>query len=255
MALAARRMSELRRAVGLSVVYPTFVLCIALLEMPLLADVLRTMLLWLRDGRDDIPGWLLFFERGASSQLGWWIAIPCVVVLLFLLFGMLSSAGIVRGGWRTNVFRWFPWVRSAIDNARRAHFADQLALLVEQGVPLDESLRIVSEATVDPVLKRDALGGAEAIASGKSLAQFCTQSGAFTPLLRWLMAGGAANQILGRSLRHAAGTYQRRAMASADAAKIYLPSLLTGVIGGGVVVAISVLVIWPWTHIWYQLAQ
>ncbi len=255
MALASRRMSELRRAVGLSVIYPTIVLCIGLLEMPLLADVLGGMVQWLRDGHDDIPAWMLVFEDRSTIQLGWWIAIPCVIVLVTLLMGVLSGGGLIRGGWKTNAFRLLPWVRPAIDNARRAHFSDQLALLVEHGVPLAESLRIAAGATVDPGLKHDALAGAEAIARGQSLASICSQQGAFTPMLRWLMGGGAANQTLGRSLRHAAATYQRRAIASADLARIYLPSILTAIIGGGVVITMAILLFWPWTQVWQQIVD
>lgn len=253
--LAARRMSDLRRSVALSLVYPTILLCIGLLQVPLLADVLDTMIGWMRDGRDQIPPWLLYFENWSDRRIGWWIAIPGVLLLLVLLGSALSGAGLVRGGWRTNLFRLLPWVRGAIDNARRAHFSDQLALLVEHGVPLGESLRIVADATVDPTLRRDALAGAEAIALGRSLSDFCAREGAFTPSLRWLMGGGAANETLARSLRHAAESYQRRAVAKADLARIYLPGLLTAVIGGGVVATLALLVMWPWTNLWQQIVK
>ncbi len=254
-ALAARRMAELRRAVGLSLIYPTIIVCLGLLQIPLLADVLSAMVNWMRDGRNEIPRWMLLFEHWSDRQIGWWIAIPSVVLLIFLLWSAVSGAGIVRGGWRTTLFRCLPWVRPAIDNARRAHFSDQLALLLEHGVPLDESLRIAADATVDQRLKRDALTGAAAVAAGRSLSEVCAAEGAFTPMLRWLMGSASANQTLSRSLRHAAETYQRRAVASADLAKIYLPSLLTAVIGGGVTGALAVLVVWPWTQLLHQLVK
>ncbi len=63
-ATAARRMSELRQSVGLSLVYPTILVCMGLLEVPLLAKVLSVMIDWMRVGRDDIPGWLHYFEAG-----------------------------------------------------------------------------------------------------------------------------------------------------------------------------------------------
>jgi general secretion pathway protein F len=253
--LAARRMSDLRRSVGLSLIYPTMLLCVALLQVPLLAHVLSIMVAWMRDGKNTIPSWLLYFENWSDRRIGWWIAIPSIIVLLFLLTSALSGAGLVRGGWRTELFRMLPWVRGAIDNARRAHFSDQLSLLVEHGVPLGESLRIASDATVDPGLRRDALAGADAIERGESLRDICAREGAFTPTLRWLMGGGASNETLARSLRHAAETYQRRAIASADLARIYLPGLLTVLIGGGVVTTLALLVMWPWTNLWYQIVR
>jgi len=254
-ALAARRMTELRRAVGLSLIYPTIIVCVGLLQIPLLADVLSAMVAWMRDSHHEIPGWMRFFEAWSERRIGWWIAIPAVVALILLLWSAVSGAGIVRGGWRTAVFRCLPWVRAAIDNARRAHFSDQLALLVENGVPLGESLRLAAEATVDPRLKADALAGAAAIEAGRPLAEVCADEGAFTPLLRWLMGSAAANQTLGRSMRHAAETYQHRAVANAELAKICLPSLLTALVGGGVTAALMLLVVYPWTQLLQQIVK
>lgn len=254
-ALAARRMADLRRAVGLSLIYPTTIVCLGLLQIPLLANVLSVMIHWMRDSRTEVPGWMLWFEHWSERQVGWWIAIPSVVLLVVVLWTAVSGAGIIRGGWRTGLFRCLPWVRPAIDNARRAHFSDQLALLLEHGVPLDESLRIVADSTVDRRLKFGALNGAAAIASGKSLDEVCAAAGTFTPMLRWLMGSASANQTLSRSLRHAAEAYQRRAVAYADVAKIYLPSMLTAVIGGGVTGALAVLVVWPWTQLLDQIVK
>lgn len=252
---AARRMSELRQSVGLSLIYPTILVCMGLLEVPLLAKVLSVMIDWMRVGRDDIPGWLHYFEGWTDWQFGWWFAVPTIVVVLLIVSTTLSGAGLLRGGWRTELFRLIPWVRGAIDYARRAHFSDQLALLVEHGVPLDESLRIVSGATIDPQLQRDALACAAAISQGRSISDACRGDGAFTPLLRWLMGSGSANQTLGRSLRHAADTYQRRAIAYADLARMYLPGLLTAVIGGGVVATLALLVMWPWFYLWGEVVK
>lgn len=254
-ALAARRMSDLRRTVGLSLIYPTILLCLGLLEVPLLLDVLAAMVRWMKIGRTEIPAWMTYLEGWSGARWAWWIAIPLVVLLLVMMASVLSGAGLLRGGWRTHVFRLLPWVRSAIDNARRAHFADQLALLVEHGVPLGDSLRIAAEAAVDPLLKRDALECADAVAQGQSLASICTRKGLLTPMLRWLMGGGAANQTLARSLRHAAETYQRRAVASADLAKLFLPGLLTAVIGGGIVALVALVVVWPWIYLWMHIIK
>jgi type II secretory pathway component PulF len=254
-ALAARRMTELRRAVGLSLIYPTIIVCVGLLQIPLLADVLSTMVAWMRDSHQDIPAWMGFFEGWSERRIGWWLSIPAVIALIALLWSAVSGAGIVGGGWRTALFRCLPWVRPAIDNARRAHFSDQLALLVENGVPLGESLRLAAEATVDPRLKSDALAGAAAIEAGRPLAEICAVEGALTPMLRWLMGSASANQSLGRSMRHAAETYQRRAVANADLAKICLPSLLTAVVGGGVTASMILLVVYPWTQLLQQIVK
>jgi len=254
-AAAARRMMELRRAVGLSLFYPTIIVCVGLLQIPLLANVLSGMVDWMRDSRHEIPGWMLYFEHWSENAIGWWIAVPAVAFLVVLVWSAVAGAGIIRGGWRTALFRCLPWVRPAIDQARRAHFSDQLALLVENGVPLGESLRIAADATMDKQLRRDALEGAAAIESGRSLAQVCDQRGAFTPLLRWLMGSAAVNQSLAKSLRHAADTYHRRAIANADLAKVYLPSMLTGVIGGGITAALALLIVYPWTQLLQQIAR
>jgi len=255
MALAARRMSDLRRAVGLSLIYPTILLCLGLLQIPLMANVFAAMIEWLRVGRHEVPAWMVQFERLSSRAWTWWIAVPAVLLLLFLLGSALSGAGLLRGGWRTNAFRFFPWVRTAIDNARRAHFADQLALLTQHGVPLGECLRIAAGATGDPQLRRDALSCAEAVSRGQSLSEVCSHEGVFTPMLRWLMSSGGANQTLARSLRHAADSYQRRAIASADLARIFLPGILTAVIGGGVVATIGFLLMSPWSQLWQQIIR
>ena len=79
--------------------------------------------------------------------------------------------------------RGMPTVAKLLHAGRMATFADVLAMMVDQRVPLDEAVVLSAEASGDRILKEASAGLAESIRSGTQRAEV---SPAFPPLLAWM---------------------------------------------------------------------
>ena len=74
------------------------------------------------------------------------------------------------------------------------------------------------------------------------------------PMLRWLLVTGQDRGTLLEALRHAAAMYRRRGSHQAEMARLFLPVLLTVLIGGGVTLIYALLLFGPWISLLDQLA-
>jgi type II secretory pathway component PulF len=130
--------------------------------------------------------------------------------------------------------------------SRTATFIDVLTLLVENDVPLDQSMVLAAETTGDRRLLRSAGQLAVRLRQGETLDAGSVGAVAFPPLLGWLIAAGRPRGTLLPALRHASRTYHRRARHAADAARMLLPVLLTFAIGGTAVLLYALLLFLPY---------
>ena len=230
----ARSYAELRRAVGLALMYPLTVLALAYVLFVAFAAAIA-------------PRFLAAFESlrlarglGPLSRLAglgagaayWGPAVPAVALAGLGVAWARSggAAGLGRGRGR-GLMAWVPWVGGMVVNARASAFAGLLALLVEHRVPLSEGIELAAGASGDPAMERDGLAIAEALRRGDALGDGLRGAGTFPPLLRWLMVAGERQGRLADALRHAAETYRRRALARADAIRTVLPTALMLAIG------------------------
>ncbi len=116
-----------------------------------------------------------------------------------------------------------------------ASFAELLALMLEHRVPYPRALVLAGEAAGTPRLADGARRTAEAVSRGEPIAEAVNAAGprAFPPMLRWTLSSGPAQGSLDASLRHMAGLYRKRARYRADQIALFLPIILTLVVGVG----------------------
>ncbi len=129
-----------------------------------------------------------------------------------------------------------------------ATFAEVLALLVENRVPLNEAVVLAAEASGDRRSLTAARRMADAIVRGEPLTgSSAAAADGFPPLLTWLLMAGRQHDALLPAIRHAAETYRRRATHQAELARVFLPVVLTIVIGGGTTLAYTLAMFIPYT--------
>jgi type II secretory pathway component PulF len=245
LATTTRRVREMRRIVGVAMAYPLFVVIVAVLLFAALARkwapaVAESFEAWnvSRDGFLNVFVWL-------GERAGWWAPwIPLLLVVAAGAWWLRSGrAGRVKtSGW-ISPFAWFPTLARLSKAGRMASYTEVLRLLIEHGAPLPEALRLAGEASGDRRLEQTSRQMAERLERGGKGGD--ERAAGFPPLLAWLLAGGAPESQLVSALAHLSQAYRHEALRMAQWLSVYLPLLLTAVIGGTVVLAYCLAVLGP----------
>jgi general secretion pathway protein F len=245
----ARRLVEIRRVMLASLIYPLAVLMVA--SVLFVFTISRTApIVYLTYERLGLqrPGWYeqwYAVAQGLQQLLPWlWVLLVVVVAVWWIRssrLAALTKGGARRGGGLARV----------LHAGQMATFAEILALLVEQEVPLDEAVVLASTASGDQQLARGGRQLGADIRSGRSSDQLPS---VIPPLLGWLVLTGAHHQHLVTSLRQTADSYRRRALMLGTWLSVYLPIFLSAGIGGVVVLAYVVFVMAPFYNLLFAVS-
>lgn len=244
----ARTYVDLRRAIGLALLYPLIVLLVGyglfitlVVELvPRLKDAYAAFRIPLRGGMQGL-------EAIGSWAWLWGPIVPLVLLPVLLAWWVSGrSSAFCRGSLGAGL-RFVPGLSKILDGAVAAQFADWMALLIERDVPWAESVTLAAQATGDPRLVKSAAAIAQASHEGKLPAESARGAKGIPPLLIWMMGQGGDQVAVASALRSAALTYRRRAMRHAQTLKVALPALLT-VVFGALATLIYVMALYgPWT--------
>ncbi len=254
---SARRLAEARRMVAASIIYPLIVFLVAWGAFVLFTVKMAGSILAMFEDF-HVPGQTLMatLVRWGESAAYWGPAVPLVVVVLVGAWWHCSArAALVEpraAGW---FLGWLPWTGRMLRQSRVASFADVLALLVESRVPLPEGIVLAAETVGGARLVASARQIAEALKRGEPLASTQLKDTGLPPLAAWLLVAGERRGALLPALRHTAETYRQRARYLAEKARVFVPIVLTLVIGGGAVAVYAALVFGSWFNILNTLAR
>lgn len=250
-ATSVRRLAQARRMIAAGLVYPLLVFLVAwglfvFYTAKLAGDFLRVVDDFQLTGRaffEVLDGW-------GQSAAYWGPTVPLAVLLLAGLWWLFSGrASLADPSAAGNLLGWLPGMRRMLRNYQVATFADLLAMLVEHSVPLPEAVVLAADATGGHRLKEASRQIAEAIERGEPLGPQTAGMSRFPPLLVWLMSRGQAQDAMFPALRQAAEMYHQRACYQAEAARVFVPVILTMVIGGSVTLLYALLVLGSWFSI------
>lgn len=257
LATTARQLVELRNMAGGALVYPLIVFFLAyalwigfvVWVAPVIAPAYESF----------DPQAAVWIERSAGLGTGiryWGPALPLVILAgLGVWWTSSGRAQMVQSGGARRFLGWIPGFRRIHRWLQAAMFADMLALLVEQQVPLEESVVLAAEASGSRLLGVEAERFAATLRQGAALDECLAAAPDFPPLLCWLILSGQRQDSLAAALRHSADAYRERARQRSDAARLFLPMLLTVGFGGGTVLAYALLLFWPWTSMLRTLSE
>ena len=118
---------------------------------------------------------------------------------------------------------------------------------------MQEAVLLAADASGDGGLRHGARQLAKRMERGEVIRVREDLPPDFPPLLAWSVVSGAGQEGLSQTLEAEAYAYRRRALRSAHRAAVYLPILLTVVIGGSAVFLQALSVFWPFTQLLYEL--
>jgi general secretion pathway protein F len=257
-----RQIGEMRRAVGMALIYPLVVTAIAyglfLVTLVRLAPLVAGAIEDMRRSTDPLLAAMVWLGQTASSWAIW----PPLIFLVVLAVAWYRSG---RAAWRrsgsgtSRGTRWvgFPWptLGRLVSDGRLATFADVLSLLVRQQIPLAESVVLAAEASGDQGLKMDAMRLADRLRAGGGPAGSQAGASPIPPLVGWLLSAGGPVPALAQSLALTAEIYRQRAQRTVTWAVVYLPIVLSVVLGGTATLIQALAVFVPLSRLWYQLGM
>jgi general secretion pathway protein F len=261
MARTGRRVAELRRGVTAALLYP---LIVASLAYVMLIITLRYFIPVVRSAHDDLtsmPDQMLDTLDSLGQTAHLWAPWPPVLVIIGLLFFWWWSG---RAAWRRDksglpvagmATRAWPGITSVLRDGRAATFAELLALMNEQRVPMHEAVVLAADASGDRRLREAATVVSERLFRGQTAAFADGLPAPFPPLIGWSLFAGVDSQALTETLRNSARLYRERAARTVRWAVIYLPIVLTAVIGGAAVFAQTLTVFVPLSRLLLHLVK
>jgi len=255
MARFARSYADVRRSIGLALLYPLTVLMLAYGVFVMFVMLIAPRILAAFESLQLPARTLVRWLAALGGSIEYWGLIPPLVLIVIAVLWVQSGRSLaVQPGWRRGLLLRIPWMRSLLTATEAANFADLLALLIEHNVPFPEGVVLAAEASGDRALVQTARVLGEAACRGESLKESVRGPGALPPLLRWLIATGHEQGMLVSALRHAAEVYRRRALDQAELIRVFLPTLMMFVIGGGTTLLLALTLFLPMANLLRSLA-
>lgn len=251
----AWRISELRRRIGLALVYPVIVLMLAYGLFVLLCTQLAPRMQYFFEDIGLHTGlYEAFVDFGRDVHLWGWI-FPAAMVVLIFWWRRQGEGSFLSGDGAPAPFAWLcPGLGKIQKNFRYAQFADLLALLVENNVTLQEAIVLSAETTNDPALQDAARAIADATSRGMDVSSGISGVAGFPPFLHWLITRKQEQDGLVSALRVAGNMYRRRAVVITEWLKVTFPVLAAILIGGGATLLYTLSIFYPLTEMLKKLA-
>ena len=248
----ARRVSDLRRAIGLALVYPLIVLSLTwVLGLFVAVQIAPVMVSMLTEFDVTSPAVHNAFERIVYTLPIWGALIPLVFALY--MAWVWYASGRASLGFELHPVLSFGALGTLARMQRASRYAslaELLSLLVTNDVPLPDAVRLASGS----------LGSSRIAAGGEKLADRLARGEpvhdappGFPPLLAWMLAAGYSKEHLVRSLSRTAEVYRDEVTRRSQWLAVYAPLMLTIVVAGGAVVIYAALTLGPWLAIMRRL--
>jgi general secretion pathway protein F len=248
----ARRLAELmvasRHEVTTALLYPLVVCGLAFAGLIGFCLFFVPTLERMYESLRATPGVGLGTLHWLRTTLPYWVAVPPVLVLLVIAWRFRTKPAGAHPA-------WLPGVSQAIFQQRCANFAEALAALLEQKVPLDESLRLAGGACGDATLREGAEALAKSIADGQLPSAESPLVLPFPPFLRWALWHLVATTGRERALRMAARIYREAAERRNEQSRVVAPLVTLVVLGGGATLAYGLALFAPVVELLRALAR
>lgn len=225
---------ELRSKVKAALTYPGFVLSALLIVGVLMFKfVLPSLVGILKEQGADLP----IISRGLISftdffQIYWWL-------VLLIFFGILIL-GRYYVSTESGRFMWdsfkskVPVVGPLMQKIYMARFARNLSTLVAGGIPIIQSLKIISEVINNKVYREILLEAADQVTNGKAISDSLAKYAEFPPLVTQMVRVGEQTAELDTILQKLANFYEKEVDSQIATLASLLEPIVMVILGIGV---------------------
>lgn len=243
-AASAELVQQLRRQLVLSMIYPILVCTIGFLLFVAFVNIIVPRYLQSADdfgfGQETI---FKILNQVYATQHIWTWAVPLFCITLAITFGALSrrrpvGAPLMLGGLLT-----------------RARFADLLQIQVARGLPLGPSFQRAAIGSGNRRLCAAAESVCRDMEAGLEFSAAIAKVDSIPPVMRWMLATGAHQGTLAKTLGLLRDSWFRRAVRRGHFLSVWLPRFLTCGIGGTVTLIYGVLFFLPLRALWDGLMR
>ena len=257
----ARRTAELRKLVGAGILYPLVVVTLAYVLFVFAVTWLAPSMLRLHTDFQMDPGAVSAGLNWLGRMAAWWvIPVPLAAAILLGCWWRRSGRMLWKKSHMARPSRWNRWlrcvtgIRQTLHNGRLATFAEVLALLVKQRVPMHDSLVLAAEASGDRVIVNASRQISDQLQRGEVLKHRADLPAGFSPLLGWLLVTSDRQPELSEALSRSATVYRHRAERAGVSTAAYLPIFLTVCLGGSATLICALVTILPFLRLLYSLS-
>ncbi|MDP9342462.1 MAG: type II secretion system F family protein [Actinomycetota bacterium] len=232
---------ELRQRIKSAMTYPVVVLCMVTLIMmamllfivPQFKNIYATL-----GGQLPIPTRLLLgISNLVRTYWYMWVVATVVGVILFRRYKKTPHGRAQLDALKLKV----PVFGGLFHKSALSRFAGTLSILLRSGVPILQSLDIVTETVNNAVLSR-AVGDIQgSVKEGESIAGPLSKHGVFPPMVVQMLAVGEETGAVDTMLEKVAQFYDNEVAATVDALTSLIEPLMIAVIGGAVGLAVIAL--------------
>jgi type II secretory pathway component PulF len=249
----ARKTGEVRRQVVLATVNPLLVVVITFLLFMFWLIKLAPVYLAMAEEWDiqvSLPRTIVTWLTQTMPVWQWLLPVLFVGILIWSWFR--SANGMGEWSWldipTLGIIRGIGRMRRA---GQYAALCEQLAILLEHGLPLAEALRLIGGTLTSRPLARATLEFAQQLEQG----QTARPPKPFPPLVACILLDNRNGSALSGNLRQMAGNFQEEVRRRGVWLGTWVPALLTLAFGGGLVLFHVVITLGPWIALMNKMAE
>ncbi len=225
---------ELRSKVKAALTYPGFVLTALLIVGVLMFKfVLPSLVGILKEQGADLP----IISRGLISftdffQIYWWLVLLVFfgVLILGRYYVSTDSGRFMWDSFKSKV----PVVGPLMQKIYMARFARNLSTLVAGGIPIIQSLKIISEVINNKVYREILLEAADQVTNGKAISDSLAKYAEFPPLVTQMVRVGEQTAELDTILQKLANFYEKEVDSQIATLASLLEPIVMVILGIGV---------------------
>lgn len=249
----ARKTGDMRRQIVVAAVNPLLVVIVTYLLFLFWLNKLAPVYLFIAADWEVEVGWAASIVHAlqASEWLWWWL-VPLVILVGLVLSWRQAARG--TGEWSIldifslGIVRGIGLMRRA---GQSAALCEQLAILLEHGLPLGESLRLISQALTNQPLSRATAEFAEQVERGERV----RAPHPFPPLVACILLDGFGGRDLIKSLKQMAVNYQDEVRRRGQFLGVWTPAYLTLLVGCSLALFHALVTLGPWLLLMHKMAE
>lgn len=243
-AASAELVQNLRRQLMLSLIYPILVCALGFLLFIAFMNIIVPRYLGSANdfGFKNETIFKVLEQLHATQQIwGWGVPLFCVIV--FFTVTMLIRRRPMGA----------PWMLGGLLTGAR--FADLLQIQVARGLPLGPSFQRAAVGSGSRRFCKAADAVREDMDAGLEFSAAIAKAESIPPVMRWMLATGARQGTLAKTLGLLRDSWFRRALRRSNFFRAWLPRFLTCVVGGTVTLIYGVLFFLPLRAFWDGLMR